>query len=596
MQTIAGQAALNAQGNSGTIFSFTFTKLSAAVATKSKPSLAIAELAECLKEVAAGMTEAMSNPFPGTMLSVITDTFNAASASDVKDVETLVIALLNAGKASLLKTPDQLVVNGKKILKDRGVVDSGAQGFVLLLQGMADAIAGTLEYGEYLEVGTAADVAVDDGVVGTEEVQAGHDCDLTFQYCTECVAELQPGVTQEQVKELLSVTPQKEEVLGDSIGALVTEMAPGVSIAKVHIHSNDPERVFQKMRTLSKDGHLYKEKAEDMAEQVKLAEKPRFFPPLKNIGIMWTSLAEVPEDFHEAYKEGFVPWITTVDSASYKDRVELSPLAHFNLLRRHDFYKVGTSGWNVADVKEKMAELLGKYEKVIVVTLPWVFSRGGKNAFEQMMEGLSEKDRSRVFSWQHRMVGSEGSCVMRAHWLASKGGSVGEVIDRLNDWVQQESTFSVTYIDKVGMVRKGGRLAAKDKGPLKVVLNFAQRKGLGLLMSGDYIEIDDETPGAAKLAKGGFGSRKGLEKKFVKTAVSYANKARPQQYDCIVSHSACPHQIKALVAELKENLDLRNMYFAEMSTLSGSQLGPNAVFASFWPADEMQFAMRITRI
>eukprot|EP00035_Acanthoeca_spectabilis_P007083 m.132196 g.132196 ORF g.132196 m.132196 type:complete len:297 (+) comp13788_c0_seq2:4130-5020(+) len=154
MQTIAGQAALNAQGNSGTIFSFTFTKLSAAVAAKSKPSLAIAELAECLKEVAAGMTEAMSNPFPGTMLSVITDTFNAASASDVKDVETLVIALLNAGKASLLKTPDQLVVNGKKILKDRGVVDSGAQGFVLLLQGMADAIAGTLEYGEYLEVGT----------------------------------------------------------------------------------------------------------------------------------------------------------------------------------------------------------------------------------------------------------------------------------------------------------------------------------------------------------------------------------------------------------------------------------------------------------
>ena len=37
---------------------------------------------------------------------------------------------------------------------------------------------------------------------------------------------------------------------------------------KVHIHSNEPPEVWRRMATLAKDGVNFKEKAEDMREQV----------------------------------------------------------------------------------------------------------------------------------------------------------------------------------------------------------------------------------------------------------------------------------------------------------------------------------------
>ena len=56
-----------------------------------------------------------------------------------RSVEDLIRQAAAAGNAALLKTPDQLVVNGVKVLKNfrgRTVVDSGAQGFCYLLDGM----------------------------------------------------------------------------------------------------------------------------------------------------------------------------------------------------------------------------------------------------------------------------------------------------------------------------------------------------------------------------------------------------------------------------------------------------------------------------
>jgi dihydroxyacetone kinase-like predicted kinase len=41
-----------------------------------------------------------------------------------------------AAQESLQRTPDQLVVDGKYILRNAGVVDSGAKGYVLLIEGM----------------------------------------------------------------------------------------------------------------------------------------------------------------------------------------------------------------------------------------------------------------------------------------------------------------------------------------------------------------------------------------------------------------------------------------------------------------------------
>ena len=48
----------------------------------------------------------------------------------------VVTAWAESGQRELKKTPEQLVVDGKYVLKDAGVVDSGAAGFVNVIEGM----------------------------------------------------------------------------------------------------------------------------------------------------------------------------------------------------------------------------------------------------------------------------------------------------------------------------------------------------------------------------------------------------------------------------------------------------------------------------
>ena len=257
--------------------------------------------------VGESIEQSVSNPVPGTMVSTVQ---GAIVNSDVKEIAAaeiggkklwqLVDALFTNGDAACKRTPLELKVKGKLVLKGRGVVDSGALGFVHLLEGMQQAMAGKLEYGEYMSafVGSKAEEeAIDEKVGGDAGGEGGHGMDhgkeeaFEFRYCTECVAELKPGADQSTVVEVLSqpmtvaggkggakakklkkgqVAAVDSEALGDSLAVNVSVVSDTVSLAKVHIHSNAPEEVFRRLRTTCKDGHLYKEKADDMQEQVSI--------------------------------------------------------------------------------------------------------------------------------------------------------------------------------------------------------------------------------------------------------------------------------------------------------------------------------------
>ena len=331
MTLVAGQTTLNAQGNSGTIFSFVFSKLNVAIQEINpdgvKDEITMEQFSQALAKVGSQMMSAMKNPMPGTLLSVIGDAFDTSKRS-ANTLGEVIRGACTAGNISLQKTPDQLIVDGKKVLKNfKGttVVDSGGQGFMFLLDGMVKALDGKLTYGEYLEAGTAGDQDVDEGVMGGDEIKGDHDGlnpdNMPFIYCTECVAELRNGVKEEDMRAELSKPQSNGQPLGDSMGTLVTELSSDVSLCKVHIHSSNPDEVFSRMNRFTKDGHLFKEKAEDMREQVKLSNNPNQFFDMSNAkcGIIWTSMAAVPEGFREAYRDGFVALNVVIDSGSYKD-------------------------------------------------------------------------------------------------------------------------------------------------------------------------------------------------------------------------------------------------------------------------------------
>ena len=121
-----------------------------------------------------------------------------------------------------------------------------------------------------------ADVSLEEGVAGGEDARGeSHDIDCTFRYCTEAVAEL----TNMQSLDEDAIRRRLQEAdggaLGNSIGVVVSELSTDCKIAKVHIHANKPNMVYSLLEPMCKDGVLYKEKAEDMFEQVDRSKKPR---------------------------------------------------------------------------------------------------------------------------------------------------------------------------------------------------------------------------------------------------------------------------------------------------------------------------------
>jgi len=249
---------------------------------------------------------ALDDPKEGTMLTVMRDAAAAAVALPEVDFALLLDRLLSVARESLARTPDLLPV-----LKAAGVVDAGAKGFVALLEGVVRFIHGTPIEGpetvpEFLgdssEIGGPAAVAL-----------AEFDVDQTFRFCTEAL------VRGDALPESTEIRTHLHD-LGDSLIVIRT-----ADILKVHIHTDEPEQVFDYLRTL---GALATHKAEDMQAQhaavgrsaaahVNLARRP--------VTVVTDSAADLPAEVLRAHGIHVIPLILMDGDVALRDRVDISP-------------------------------------------------------------------------------------------------------------------------------------------------------------------------------------------------------------------------------------------------------------------------------
>ncbi len=253
----AADVLLNGQGNSGTILSHFFVSLAKEMKDTGKDELSVDEFASCLVASGAKMVDAVSNPVEGTLLSVCRDACTGlekdGSFTTLKD---LLKAWNTRAQTELAKTPEQLVVDGVNVLKEAGVVDSGAQGFAYVVEGMYLASIGKLPEATDPNLFKTVTIANEEAA-GLKVDHTVTDCD--FQFCTEGVVVLKDGIDQATVLE--SITSSQ---LGDSVASVTAPSKEGGTMMKVHIHTNEPEAVFEKLRVFSKVPILKKEKVEDM--------------------------------------------------------------------------------------------------------------------------------------------------------------------------------------------------------------------------------------------------------------------------------------------------------------------------------------------
>ena len=218
-KAISNGSLRGARGNSGVILSQLFRGFTKAVSKAD--SLGKDEITAGFTRAVETAYKAVMKPKEGTILTVAKGMADKAEELVDEDMDVIEFceAIVAYGYEVLSKTPDMLPV-----LKEAGVVDSGGQGLMEVLQGIVDALTGKVTE---IEVPVEA-ASMSSAVISAPKADIS-TADIKFGYCTK---EDEKGLK----KFFLSI--------GDSLVLVADE-----EICKVHVHTNHPGQAFEKALT-----------------------------------------------------------------------------------------------------------------------------------------------------------------------------------------------------------------------------------------------------------------------------------------------------------------------------------------------------------
>lgn len=255
-KAIASGSLRGARGNSGVILSQLFRGFTKVI--KEKDEITVEVMAEAFERAVETAYKAVMKPKEGTILTVAKGgAIRAAElAEKTDDLVYFCDEVIKYMDEVLQKTPDMLPV-----LKEAGVVDSGGQGLLTVLQGAYDALLGK-------EVDMSSETSESAGIAKTSQVSSSNvsTADIKFGYCTEFIIMLEKEYTSKTEEEFKNYLMS----IGDSLVVVSDD-----DIVKVHVHTNDPGLAIQKALTF---GSLTSMKIDNMREEhnekvIKEAEK-----------------------------------------------------------------------------------------------------------------------------------------------------------------------------------------------------------------------------------------------------------------------------------------------------------------------------------
>lgn len=215
-----------ARGNSGVILSLLFRGISKSL--KGKETASACEFAAAMQEGVAAAYSAVMKPAEGTVLTVSRLAADRAmhAAEETDDVDAVLTAAIEQGHKTLAET-----IEMNPVLKKAGVVDAGGKGYLLILQGMLDALRGE----------PLPDVDEDAAAQSKADFASLTDEDITFTFDTVFIVRKTMNKSIEPLRAYL-------DGIGDSLVIGEDDEA-----FKVHVHTDAPGDVLteaQKYGTL----------------------------------------------------------------------------------------------------------------------------------------------------------------------------------------------------------------------------------------------------------------------------------------------------------------------------------------------------------
>lgn len=418
-ETMAQASIRGARGNSGMMLSQFLIGFRDGVGERLR--INARELAAAIATGFERLRASLDEPMEGTILTVAREAADeAGEAGGESDLRVFMSRIVSRADAALQRTPELLAA-----LKNAGVVDAGAKGFVRLLEGVK----------RLIEEGHVAQGAVErlGGETGTSAAaQAEVEADRDYRYCTELMVRSPSLPEPAAVRGALRVH-------GGSIVVLATG-----DLLKAHIHTDTPDAVFKLASTW---GTLESTKADDMRAQHQALQARR------PIAFVSDTACDLPDELVLQYDIGLVPMQLIVDDRAYRDRLELTAREFFVRLRTgHDASTSQPAPQAFTDAYKDAARAA---DQVIAVVVSSALSGTYGNADAAARRFATSGGRVTVLDSRTASLG-EGLLVIRGVELAAAGWEADAIVTELQRVRAQSGGFFT--VDNLERLVRSGRL------------------------------------------------------------------------------------------------------------------------------------------
>jgi DegV family protein with EDD domain len=474
--------------------------------------------------------DALSRPREGTILSVVrafSECVNDLAAQGTDDFVSLFDTAVERSTTALAETPRQL-----EELRKAGVVDAGAKGFVTLIEGFA----------EYLKSGhIAPEPDLTQVGLDTPLITAGPSERPDYRYCTECIV-TGTDIHRRKLRESLST-------LGDSLVLAGTKRK-----AKIHIHVDEPDQVFELARQY---GKVSAEKADDMTRQQSSSHDSS-----KRFAVITDSAADIPDEDMERLDIHLVPCRVQFGDHGYLDKVSITADEFFAELASNPNHPT-TSQPAPGDFRRQFQFLASHFPDVLSINLTGKVS-GTLEAARSAADRVNATGRIHVINSRNASLGL-GLLAVAAAEYAKSGASIDETIEAVNKLIPATRTYGLLHDLKYAV--RGGRVP----GWVKVIADLLRATAIihtvpdGRVASGTFL----------------FG-RKNRLRRFARYIAR--NTPPAEVLDVAIGHATCPDAAAELEQQLRRRFDnLHRTTITDIGAALGVHAGPGSLVVATQP-------------
>lgn len=517
---LADAALVGARGNSGIIFAQFLYGFSKDI--KGQETMNLKEFSENMHIASECAYYALAKPKEGTMISVIRDwaDFLCENYDTTDDITTLLLNALTVAMESLKGTGKFIAAKAKTI------VDAGAKGFVVFLEGMC----------EYFHSGEKTVQVANAEIIDSEWLGEDNHEDITFRYCTEALL-IGENLEREKLSSMI-------ESMGDCL-----VIAGSNKKMRLHIHTDEPWIVLEKVQMI---GRVVYQKVEDMVMQHDLVANRK-----SKIGILSDSSCDIPKNLLEKYQIQTIPLTVSFGDEFYLDQLTIKPKQFIDkLVKSTDIPK--SSQPSLMDFTNRYNYLTTHYDSIVSVHLNGKFS-GMINSSRKAAAAVSKTSGKKIdIIDSHNATGALGLTVLRTAEAAIEGVSHEDLVVKAAEWADKTKLF-VSCINTQYLI-SSGRLSTFKA----LLLKYLRIKPLFTI----------NTEGDLELKTFSFRSKDNFKKILGLIKENYEHK---KIWNYCVMHVDNPDAAQYL-SEVVEKLTGRApLYIEDACPMLASKVGPKAV-------------------